>query len=135
MREGRCRDAAAQTDTPGAAVTVARKPGPTHDLSRSSPIPAPGCCRVHISAAPTPKKLVRGISAWSTGGGPSVRSGAAERPKSTVGVDLHMCFAVDHIQDQPVRPDDERGALDRSDEREKAWGDPVRAGHRTVFVG
>jgi hypothetical protein len=62
-------------------------------------------------------------------GGPSVRSGAAERPKSTVGVDLHMCFAVDHVQDQPVRPDDERGALDRSDEREKAWGDPVRAGH------
>jgi hypothetical protein len=60
---------------------------------------------------------------------PSVRSGAAERPKSTVGVDLHMCFAVDHVQDQPVRPDDERGALDRSDEREKAWGDPVRAGH------
>jgi hypothetical protein len=57
-------------------------------------------------------------------GGPSVRSGAAECPKSTVGVDLHMCFAVDHVQDQPVRPDDERGALDRSDEREKAWGDP-----------
>jgi hypothetical protein len=62
-------------------------------------------------------------------GGPSVRSGAAERAKSTVGVDQHMCFAVDHVQDQPVRPDDERGALDRSDEREKAWGDPVRAGH------
>ena len=34
-----------------------------------------------------------------------------------------MCFAVDHVQDQPVRPDDERGALDRSHEREKAWGD------------
>jgi hypothetical protein len=61
--------------------------------------------------------------------GPSVRSGAAERPKSTVGVDLHMCFAVDHLQDQPVRPDYERGALDRSDQRETAWGDPVRAGH------
>ena len=56
--------------------------------------------------------------------GPSVRSGAAERPKSAVGVHLHMCFAVDHVQDQPVRPDDERGALDRSDEREKARGDP-----------
>ena len=62
-------------------------------------------------------------------GDPPVRSGVAERPKSTVGVDLHMCFAVDHIQDQPIRPDDERAALDRPDEREKAWRDPVRAGH------
>jgi hypothetical protein len=43
-------------------------------------------------------------------GGPSVRSGAAERPKSTVGVDLHICFAVDHVQDQPVRPDDEQNS-------------------------
>ena len=67
--------------------------------------------------------------------GPSVRSGAAERPKSTVRVDLHMCFAVDHVQDQPVRPDDERSALDRFDEREKALGDPVRAGHGFVAVG
>lgn len=60
---------------------------------------------------------------------PSVHSGAVERPKSTVGVDPHMGFAVDHVHDQPIGPDDERGALDRSDEREKAWGDPVRAGH------
>ena len=40
MREGRRRDAAAHTDTPGAAVTVARKTRAIADLARSSRIPA-----------------------------------------------------------------------------------------------
>ena len=48
--------------------------------------------------------LVGGISVEHRVGGPSVRSGAAERPKSTVGVDLHMCFAVDHVKISPSVP-------------------------------
>jgi len=100
-----------------------------HAVVSSSPIAMTASTSATVCARIMPSWTMSVSSGASDVRSLSVQSGAAQRAKSPVGVDVHVCLAVDHVQDQPVRADDERGALDRSDEREKARGDPVRAGH------